>query len=155
MIYRVSNIVYKSVKTVLLRWGTRRTLRFMNDLQAQFNNWLDSELKVAGAIAKAFCINIYQEDVEDVYSLDLAGFGYYNEYNEDWACEREEMYSSRNYGKLMVADIAGGRKQCLAAVKELILGYINSGKYAQFFAEASAVDYGFVDGELNIACKAE
>ena len=43
----------------------------MNDLQAQFNNWLDSELKVAGAIAKAFCINIYQEDVEDVYSLDF------------------------------------------------------------------------------------
>ena len=41
----------------------------MNDLQAQFNNWLDSELKVAGAIAKAFCINIYQEDVEDVYIL--------------------------------------------------------------------------------------
>lgn len=123
----------------------------MNELQQQFNKWLNKELEIAGVVSSAFCINIYQEDEPNVYSFDLAGFAFYTFYNDDWASEDNEIYSSRNHGNLMVAEIAGGRPACLRQVRDLIDGYIRSQDCDKRFSDSKAAAFGFVDGELITA----
>ena len=123
----------------------------MRGLQEQFNKWLNKELEIAGVVSSAFCINVYQEDEPNVYSFDLAGFAYFTYYNDDWASESNELYSSRNHGNLLIAEIAGGRHACLRQLRDLIDGYVNSEDCKKCFKDSKAVAFGFVDADLITA----
>ncbi len=123
----------------------------MEDINILFGNWLNSILEDFKVDSNAYCFNIYKEKAHCVYALELTAFAEYDEKDDDWACEGEELYASRNENHVFVFYVEGGWKNCLRLVGSLIEEYLKNGKYSSLLKNSQAVAFGFVDGALNIA----
>ena len=110
------------------------------------SDWLDGILKRFKLNAKAFNINIYEN--ENNYSLELVATASFDPNNDDWACD--EIYASRDDDDNEYYFNAKNFEAALEFAKNALNYYFENGKYAEKFKNACAVAYGFVDGDLNV-----
>ncbi|MDR3293485.1 MAG: hypothetical protein LBT20_05225 [Clostridiales bacterium] len=125
----------------------------MDKLQKGFDKWLNGVLKPFDLKAAAFCFNIYENDGDENYSVELTAFDTYDEYDDDWNAGGSETYASRNDDNEYNFNMDAEWEECLEAVKGFISDYLEQGKYAQKLKQAEVVAYGFVDGDLEMAFK--
>ena len=92
---------------------------------------------------------IYDEG-EGEYSVDLVAFDEYDQDDEDWACGDGIYASHCGEETLLYFDVKEGWEACLRQVGELIVNYIEQGKYGQKLKDAKAVGYGFDDGDIEL-----
>lgn len=129
----------------------------MKNLQEQFDEWLDAEMKKVKGEVVAYNVNIYEEadeDSDDAYSVDLVAFDEYDEYDADWACG-DGIYASHCDDTLLYFEVQGGWEECLEKVKDLIGEYLQHGKYGKTLKSAEVVGCGFVDGDIEFVYQRE
>lgn len=119
------------------------------DMTENFCEWLDGVLAQGlPDEAAAVCFNIY-EDGGDDWSIQLIAAAYFDEDDEDWACDEafttgEDMFRWQERAKWSKA---------LETAKKLISDYLNNGRYAEMLKQYEAVACGFVDGDIQILYK--
>lgn len=125
----------------------------------EFFSWLDSVLSDPEAQDHvAFNFNIYEEvdefdddeadDSDETvgsFSLQLIGASRYDPDDDDWACDEE--YSS---GENLFAFSCDDWEAAIELVKDMITDYMANGNHKSVLNSATAVGYGFVDGDLFI-----
>jgi hypothetical protein len=122
----------------------------VDKLQKGFDKWLDGVLKPFESDVKAFCFNIYENDGEGSYSVELTAFDTYDEYDADWNAGGAETYASREDGNEYDFYLDAEWEECLERVQTFISDYLEKGKYAGKLKKADVVAYGFVDGDCEI-----
>jgi len=116
-----------------------------------FNEWLDQALSGMknDERIKALCFNIYEEcdindaDGNETYTLQLVGSSYYDEENDDWACDT--LYST---GEFLFCFVSKGWEAALNDAVEFIKSYLENGSSADLLKKMEAVCVGFTDGDL-------
>lgn len=118
-------------------------------MYTEFEKWLDRVLEENIPIeGVALNFNLY-EGSDKHWSIQLISASYFDEDDENWACEEvfttgEDLFSWRqetDWEKIL--DIS-----C-----ELIQKYLEAGKYSEELKKYQAVAVGFVDGNLEIIYK--
>lgn len=123
------------------------------EIYEEFALWLDDLLENNGMLEKttAFCFNLYEESDEDhIYAIQLIAADRFDEEDNDWPCD--EIWSSEE--DIFCIDISDEeekeRKGAQERFKEMIVHYLEVGKYRNVLVRVKAVGMGFVDGELEI-----
>ncbi len=98
--------------------------------------------------AAAVCFNVY-EDGGDGWSIQLIAAAYFDEDDEDWACD--EVFTT---GEVLFRWQEKAKwNKALKTAKELISDYLENGRYAEILKQFDAVACGFVDGDIQILYK--
>ena len=130
------------------------------EIYEEFDRWLDNLLENNDmpADADAFCFNLYDESADAYnteFGIQLIASDKYDESDDEWACS--EVWTSEE--DMFYVDSSDetdkSRENSRNFAKELISGYLESGKYARILKGAEAVALGFVDGELETIYKSE
>jgi len=126
-----------------------RRLTTMQDLEKQFNRWVDEVLSAELPEGiEAFHFNLY--DASRTHDVEIVGCPTYDPNDSDWACD--DIFMSDD-PRFELSHEAVGRhwEQGLAAAIELLKAYLASGSLgAARMKESKAVSVGFVDGDLHL-----
>ncbi len=112
----------------------------------RFADWLDNVLAEGlPDEAAALNFNIYEES-GDGWSVQLIASSYFDEDDEDWACDEvfttgEDVFRWEENAKW---------SQILETVKKLISDYLENGSRSTVLKQYEAVACGFVDGDIHI-----
>lgn len=115
----------------------------------EFAKWLDNVLaEDLPDETVAVCFNVY-EDGGDDWSMQLIAAAYFDEDDEDWACDEvfstgEDLFRWQEKSKW---------NEALKTANKLISDYLESGRYADILKRFDAVACGFVDGDIQILYK--
>lgn len=108
------------------------------------SEWVDKTLDEAtreGVVA--YCFNVY-DDGNDRWSVELVGAGSFDKNDSDWACD--EVCVNRD--NPLMWKCGESWDAVLAQVRDVVLRYLNEGKYSQLLRQSKGVAVGFVDGDL-------
>ena len=125
------------------------------EIYEEFAKWLDSlfENNDIPENAVAFNFNLYDEEEENIYGVQIIASERFDENDSDWACD--EIWSSEE--DVFCVDISDEKhtdwKQALECITELVREYLETGRYKNILTDSKAVGIGFVDGELDILFK--
>lgn len=114
-----------------------------------FSEWLDlilSSISTEGI--RAYNFNIYENEIEGMFDIQLVGALEYSDSNDDWACNT--VYSS---GENLFSITANDWERGLTVCVELVDEYLKYGKFAALLKCSYAVTAGFVDGDLEVIFK--
>ncbi len=116
-----------------------------------FEEWLDSALcqDVQDDVI-AFNFNLY-EDAGSKWSIEIVGTLSFDENDEDWACDEVTDFNTRENPLQWQEDTSW--EDVLSKAEDMIIKYLETGKYAYKLKHADAVACGFVDGSLEIVYK--
>jgi hypothetical protein len=124
-----------------------------NIIYNEFEKWIDVIL--GGNISNdviAFNFNLYE--AEDSYHIQLIGAPTFSQEDQDWACY--EVFTTGENIFIINRKIAGQDwEQGLKFSKNMIIKYLEEGKYNYKLKEKQAVGIGFVDGDLEILFRKE
>lgn len=111
-----------------------------------FKKWLNEILKTSlpdeGA---AVAFNLY-ENPNSLWSIQLIVSSFFDEDDEDWACD--EIYTTGE--NLYTWHQEAGWEEILNISKNMISNYLREGDYIDELTKYDAIAVGFVDGDLEI-----
>ncbi len=113
----------------------------------QFAKWLDGFLDHGMTEVVALNFNLY-EDGNDRWSIEVIGTSYFDEEDDDWACD-----AILSYTEHLEWQRKTDWETVLEEVQELIRMYLERGEHSDLMKEYQAVAVGFVDGDLEIVYK--
>ncbi len=117
----------------------------MNKLVA---NWIDNALdKEISKKIEAFCFNLY-ELTDKKWSLEIVVSSEFDIEDEDWACDAEETFGTRE--NQLVWENDSEWDEVLEDVISALNEYMKNGKYTEILKERKAVAVGFSDGDLEL-----
>ena len=113
-----------------------------------FRAWADAALAVdVPDTARAFSFNIYEHP--EAFALEVTGSPAYKADDPSWA--PEEVFAHRDSPfEIPRGLVADSWERALAAVVDLVRGYLRSCEPAHRLRRADAVAVGFVDGDLHV-----
>ena len=118
------------------------------DLCKEIAVWLDQILTQDIPLeVTAFCFNLY-EDVGQKWSVELIGAAWFDEKNEDWACDEVTHFKTRQDPFSWEEEATW--EDILSKISNALREYLKSGTYAEKLKSKSAVGVGFVDGNIQI-----
>lgn len=129
----------------------KKTVAEEQPLTERFNQWLDSVLEkdIPNEVV-AFNFNIY-EDPDMRWSVEVVGTSFFDENNDDWACNEVTEFGTREKPFSWQEDTTW--EEVLFKVKNQVSKYLEEGKYSWKLEDKKAVACGFVDGDLVILHK--
>jgi len=111
-----------------------------------FSKWIDSQIKDGISDGEGLCFNLYEEEEENCWSVEMAVSEVYDPDDEDWACET--IYNSED---IFVWDQNAEWDDVLEDMIQLVIKYLDEGKYSDMLKEKyKAIAVGFVDGDLEL-----
>ena len=111
-----------------------------------FEKWIDVSLsEELPSNIEAFCFNLYEEEGDHVYSVEIIGAPSFDD-DCDWACD--EVFDNREYPLSWKSDKSF--EGVLEEMKSFVKRYLREGKYASLLRSKQAVAIGFVDGDLEL-----
>jgi hypothetical protein len=119
-----------------------------NAVESDFYDWADDALaRKIPATTIAFHFNLYQ-GTESVH-VQIMGTEFFSEEGEYWPGE-ENFSTGENIFHVPFADAGAEWPEWLESVKQLVIGYIESGKMAAVLRRSQGVGIGFVDGDMEV-----
>ncbi len=118
----------------------------------EFAKWLDNVLsKKMPKDIIAFNFNLYEG--EGTFHVQLIGSSSFSEEIEsDWACD--EVFSTEENIFIIDRKFAGLKwEEGLSFSKEMVINYLENGKYSNILKAKEAVAIGFVDGDIDVLYK--
>ena len=114
----------------------------------KFSEWIDGVVDGIPDNAAALNFNIYEES-GDNWSVQLIASSYFDEDDEDWACDEvfttgEDVFRWEENAKW---------SEILEKVKTLISDYLENGRKSAVLKQYEAVACGFVDGDIQVLYK--
>lgn len=98
----------------------------------------------------AFCFNLYEEG-DGNWSMELVGTDWFDEDDEDWACNEATDFGSRE--ALFEWKMDCEWEELLDYMVDELKEYLVEGKYAALLKASVGVGVGFVSGNLEILHK--
>lgn len=119
---------------------------FKKNYNNEFRAWLDSILyNELDNNIRAIMFNLY-EDEDDNWSVELVGTPFYDENNDDWACN--ELFTTRD--NPFVIKSKEDYDKVEGIFKDLVKNYLNNGTYYMKLKNYDAIGIGFVEGDITI-----
>ena len=94
----------------------------------------------------AFNFNLYEDEIENQYNVELIGCKEYDKDNDDWACTPDYSTGENN----MYAFSADGWEEALDLCVKLIRDYLQTCSVPNQLTKAAYITAGFVDGDLEV-----
>lgn len=121
-----------------------------------FDDWMDDVLKndfPSEVKAISFCI---YEDKDNLWSIELNGAKSYDKEDDDWACDFNSVYNTRNntfFMKMENGDEWENEEEYItkaeASYTKMIKNYLKNGKYSDKLKSYDVIAVGTTDGDLN------
>lgn len=119
------------------------------EMLAFFNEWLDNALEgdfPTGTAAVSF--NIYEDSIGEKWSIELVGTERFDPDGDDWACDETTDLGTRD--KPFSWEESSEWQNILTEAKEMVIRYLENGKYAHKLKAFRGAAIGFVEGDLEI-----
>lgn len=118
-----------------------------NDIANWINQVLDKEIPDN---IVAFCFNLYEEG-DGEWSMELVGTDWFDEEDEDWACNEATDFGSRE--EMYTWKMNCEWNEALDYMVNELKQYLKDGKYAELLKSRVGIGVGFVDGNIEIIHK--
>ena len=130
------------------------------EIYEEFSAWLDNLLEnnEMPEDTAAFNFNLYEESEdssEHIYGVQLIAADRFEPEDGEWACY--EAWSSEE--DIFCVDTSDeedtSAQYAQKLIGEMVSEYLASGKYRDILLGTQAVGIGFVDGDIELLCRAE
>ena len=113
-----------------------------------FARWLDAVFE-AGIpdYVVGIAFNLYEE-TDSHWAAEVVGTSSVDESDDDWACDEATDFNTRENPFSWQEDASW--EEVLSEVNDIVVKYLEAGKYSHRLKEMKAVACGFVDGDLEI-----
>ena len=111
-----------------------------------FKEWLDKQLSQnIPENVTAFNFNIYEQEIDSQYDVQLVGCIKYDTTNDDWACKPQ--YST---GEDLFQFNSDNWENALRALINMVNEYLLQCNELNRLRQAKYITAGFVDGDLEV-----
>lgn len=111
-----------------------------------FRKWMEKQVPHISPDMIAFNFNLYEEEQDGKYSVELVGCREYDKDNEDWACSPDYSSGERNLFAFSADEWEDALELCIQLVKD----YLRVCPADDPFTRAAYITAGFVDGDLEV-----
>lgn len=115
----------------------------------QVSEWLDDVLENDIPIeVVAFGFNLYDDDGDYNWSMELVGTSEFDMDDEDWLCDEVTDFDTRDNPFRWTKE--AGWEEVFDDIVSVLRKYLKSGKFADVLKAKSGIGVGFVDGDVEI-----
>lgn len=113
---------------------------------SEFEQWLNGIIEEKFPVkGNAICFNLYEEENDYTWAVQMISAESYDEENDDWACN--EVFSTGE--DLFVFELEADWEDVAEEFCTTVKQYLEKGKNKDQLTQYDAIAAGFVDGDLE------